>query len=222
MSAGRTPILPALCGGDGHDWANLMAGLDATMRLTSPTAMLLSWGLMLVAMMLPLLHRPLAGIGDRAAATQFVIAYAVVWMPAIAAIALASTVLALATRAHPIAGVLIAAGTAIAWQGSGTRAQCLRRCHDALPVGGYAAGASFALSCVGACWALMLLPNLAGPAHVAAMLAVTILLVHERGRAPVPGRRAMLIAFGIVLAGVGCGLSSIGGTDATVPIEAVR
>nr|WP_244655577.1 DUF2182 domain-containing protein [Sphingomonas sp. CFBP 13603] len=200
LLAGRMPILPALCGPTGHAWASVPSRVDGMMRLTPPTQWLLSWAIMLGAMMLPLLLRPLAAIGGRGAVAGFVIAYVALWMPAIAAVALASIVLALA---QPPAGALIASGIAVAWQGSAVKARCLRHCHRAPVAGGLVEGAAFAFACIGACWAAMLLPYLAGPAHLPAMIGVTALLIHDRRDAPGRQRDDRLLALGALLAGLG-------------------
>lgn len=203
LSAGRSPMLPAWCGPAGHVLAGVPERLDAMLRLTSPTHLLLSWAMMLCAMMVPLLRRPLAAIADRGAVAGFVAAYVALWMPAIAVIASASTALVLATQAQPLAGALVASGIAVAWQGGAVKAWCLARCHRAPATGGLAEGAAFALACIGACWAAMLLPYLAGSAHVPVMVAVTALLLHERSDPRRRRRDGCLLALGTLLAGLG-------------------
>lgn len=166
----------------------------------------LSWAVMLVAMMLPLLAAPVRHVRDRSfaqrrgfASALFLAGYAVAWTIAGAALlSLAGPVRGLESRSPlAVAGVL---GLLAAWQASPLKQACLNglHAHPELPAFGFAADAGalrFGLNhgawCVGSCWGLMLLPMiLAGP-HVAMMIAVSLWVWGEGIGRPAAPRWAM-------------------------------
>jgi predicted metal-binding membrane protein len=86
---------------------------------------------------------------------------------------------------------------AFAWQCSPVKQRCLNRCHAhgelaafgaAADVGVLRFGVTHGIWCVGACWALMLVPLLLPRGHVVAMVAATVLIVSERLEQPRPLR----------------------------------
>jgi predicted metal-binding membrane protein len=191
-------------------------------------AFLLSWQLMLTAMMLPS-SLPLIGLFARASAKQprpraamagFLGGYAVIWT-AFGALAFAFDVgVHAAVDASPWlqshewvlgAGVLVLAG---AFQFSSLKYACLDKCrHPAQFMlrfyergagGGFRLGARHGLFCLGCCWALMLVMFSVGVASLVAMAALTVLMVHEktqpRGRRVVPVAGATLIATALLIA----------------------
>jgi predicted metal-binding membrane protein len=193
----------ALGGGDfdpvvlcsaGGAWASLSVSLDLALLFESPSGLAADWALMIVAMMSPLVAAPLRHMRDRSfarrrtrAAFLFLVGYAAVWMSA----GLALLAIALAARAVAPAPSCLALATvgAIAWQVSPAKQWCLNRCHRRPHLSAFGAPADrdafvFGLingvACAGACWALMLLPLFAGPAHLAAMVAVTLFVYAER------------------------------------------
>jgi predicted metal-binding membrane protein len=177
--------------------------------LTSQAA---GWMLMLAAMMTPALIPPVRHIHLRSFSSRrsraialFVIAYAAIWIAAGAIlIGLSRALDLMAPQAQsqtqsylPAAAMML---VAFVWQCSPVKQRCLNRCHahTELPAFGAAAdlgalrfGASHGLWCVGACWALMLIPMLLPRGHVIAMAAATVLIVSERLEQPRPLRWRM-------------------------------
>ncbi len=181
--------VPRFCAAGAGVWPALSAGAELTLRLNPLPQFLGSSLLMLCAMMLPFAYRPLANAlaarPDRppaAAVPLFLIGFLALWLAAIVAIAALSVLL---RRAAGDAGLALLLGIGIAalWQTTGFKARCVARSLRASPrrLGGeLGQGAHSALACAGSCWALMLLPYLAGRAHLAAMTAVAALMLLER------------------------------------------
>jgi len=191
-------------------------------------AFLLSWQVMLAAMMLPS-SMPLMRLFAKASAQQpqpraamagFLGGYALVWT-AFGALAFAFDMGVHATvDASPWlqdhtwvlgAGVLAAAG---AFQFSSLKYACLDKCrHPAQfmlrfykrgPRGGLELGLRHGAFCLGCCWALMLVMFSVGVASVLAMALLTVVMVYEktqpRGRQVVPAAGAMLFAMALMTA----------------------
>ena len=124
----------------------------------------------------------------------FVAGYLAVWM--IAGAALQAVALAARWAAPaPLAYLGVAAAAAMVWQISPAKQWCLNRCHRQPHLSAFGAAADrdafdFGLtngaSCVGACWALMLLMLFAGQGHVLAMIALTLFVFAERLESPAP------------------------------------
>jgi len=172
-------------------------------------ALLGSWAVMVVAMMLPLVRRQARWLALRSlrshrqwAVAMFAGAYLVVWV-AFGAIAIA---LLEPVRGAPFA-VAVALAAAAVWQCAGPRRRLLRRCatQQAPAVRGARAvadwargGAQAGTRCVGTCWALMLPMTIAH--HPALMAGAAAVLVSERRRAANPetrgGRRAEALWIG--------------------------
>jgi predicted metal-binding membrane protein len=147
-------------------------------------------------MIAPLRHvraRSLARRRPRAMAL-FCAGYAAVWMSAgvvLAALALAARWAAPA----PLACVALVLAVALLWQASPAKQWCLNRCHRRPALAAFGAtadrdavrfGLAHGAACVGTCWALMLLPLVAGAGHLAAMAAVTLFVLAERLDHPAP------------------------------------
>jgi predicted metal-binding membrane protein len=146
---------------------------------------------MVLAMMAPLLTVPMTHLWIRSLARRrlravalFSLAYAAVWTAAMTLLAIASAGLA----ALGI-GWFVALALAAFWQSTPARQGSLNRCHRLPRLGafGWAAdrdclayGFTSGLWCVGACWALMLLPMFVERGHFLAMLAVMAFLLIER------------------------------------------
>lgn len=193
--------LPALCAA-GAAWAgSLVDTLRLALAFNSPARLAGEWALMIAAMMSPLMVAPLRHVRARSfawrrprAMLMFVAGYAAVWMSAgvvLAALALAAR----AAAPAPLACVALVATLALIWQVSPAKQWCLNRCHrrPALAAFGAAAnrdavrfGLANGAACVGTCWALMLLPLVAGAGHLATMAAVTLLVLAERLDPPAP------------------------------------
>ena len=155
----------------------------------------LSWTLMLIAMMPPLLVHPVrrvwsSGLRRRrgAAIALFVSGYALVWMPGGAILQHAAASL----DAHPpgigSSGAVLA--IAALWQALPIKGRFLALCHRAPTLRIFGAGAGVdqlrygltsGLGCFGACWGLMLLPLLTRW-HLLAMAGVAVFATLERHR----------------------------------------
>lgn len=194
----RDVTLPAFCSAS---WVPLTESFDLALLFNSPAQLASGWALMLAAMVPPLIIAPLRHVHDRSFARRrgrvmllFVAGYAAVWM--IAGVGLQG--MALATRwtvPAPLACLAFATAVALLWQVSPAKQWCLNRCHRRPPLAAFgtaadrdafAYGLSNGASCVGACWALMLLPLFVGQAHVLAMLAVALFTFAERLEDPAP------------------------------------
>ena len=194
----------------GHGGAGLSStGLDVPEAVhwsfTPPLGYVAGWGVMLAAMMAPLLipalrhayTRSLAGRRGRAVALVTV-AYAVTWTAGgVGLVTLASVIRTLTGPPH----TALAAGIAVAlmWQATPLKQRCLNRRarHPPLAAFGRAAdvdalrlGGSHALWCFGSCWALMLVPLLVPAWHLGLMVVVSLWVWSEQLERPaVPGWR---------------------------------
>ena len=198
--------IPAFCGA----WLSAAllrdgSGFDQWLLLNPPTLLSLAWLGMLLAMMPPLLRQPAAYLWQRSlsrrrwrAIAMFAAGYFAIWM--LAGAVLLALAFGLQTWA---AGRIVPLGIgalalALLWQAAPARQHALNRCHHQPRIAAFGwradrdvlrYAATHAGWCVAACWAWMLLPLLlAGAAHLAAMLVVTILLAFERTRPARPAR----------------------------------
>jgi predicted metal-binding membrane protein len=207
--------LPAFCSAGSS--LPLMTSFDLVLVFNSPMQLASGWALMLAAMMPPLIIMPLRHVRERSFARRraramslLVAGYAMIWM--IAGIVLQPVAL-VAEWAVPNwqARLAFATMAAMLWQVSPAKQWCLNRCHrrPQLAAFGTAAdrdafnfGFAHGASCVGACWALMLLPLFVRQGHVLAMFAVMLFAFAERLEcaAPLawrwrgPGRALRIIA----------------------------
>jgi predicted metal-binding membrane protein len=198
---GSDLTLPAFCSA-GTLWAApLSVSFDLAFVLNAPATLASGWALMVAAMMSPLVIAPLRHVRDRSFARRraramllFVAGYAAVWMAA----GMGLQAMALAARwavPAPLVCLGLAAATAMWWQVSPAKQWCLNRCHRRPQLAAFGAAADrdafdFGLtngaSCVGSCWALMLLTLLVGRGHVLGMIAVTLFVFAERLESPAP------------------------------------
>jgi predicted metal-binding membrane protein len=202
--AESVPSLPALCVSPATA-EGAIARLSAAFSATAPSIVLLASAVMLLAMMPPLLAPPLLHVWRRSLARRrvravalFVLGYAVVWLGAELVLVSGWLLLGGIAPATGPAPFAIAALVALAWQATPLKQISLNRCHGRPPLAAFGLraeadalryGASHGLWCVGACWALMLLPLAAsGPLHWTMMLGVMLISVVERVRAPQPAR----------------------------------
>jgi predicted metal-binding membrane protein len=198
---GSDLIMPAFCSAATPWPAPLSVSFDQALAFNSPAKLASSWALMIAAMMLPFVIAPLRHIRDRSFARRrtravllFVAGYMAVWM--IAGIGLQA--MALAARwavPTPLLCLGLAAVIAMGWQVSPAKQWCLNRCHRRPHLAAFGAaadrdafdfGLSNGASCVGACWALMLLTLLVEHGHLLAMAAVTLFVFAERLESPAP------------------------------------
>ena len=161
----------------------------------SPTQLASGWLLMLAAMTPPLIAAPLRHVRERSFAHRraramflFVIGYGAVWMIA----GMGLQVIALAAQlavSDALVCLVLAAAAATLWQVSPAKQWCLNRCHRRPHLAAFGPpadraafefGLSYGAACIGACWALMLLPLFVGQGHILAMLAVMLFAFAER------------------------------------------
>jgi len=182
--------VPEFCGASGP-WS-------ATLVLHQPA--ILPWLLMLLAMMPPLLARPMRHLWRRSlrrrrtrAIALFTAVYIAVWLLAGVVLLAAASGLRMVTGA----GVVPAIAIALLWQATPAKQACLNRCHGLPPLATFGLpadldclrfGAAFGLWCVGACWALMLVPLAVDTAHVALMAVAAAVMFAERLTPPRPAR----------------------------------
>jgi len=160
-----------------------------------PGLLALGWGLMVVAMMGPMMSGCIRHVVDRSLSRRratgvllFLAGYVGVWM-AVGALMLP---LALAIRLFAptsFVPVAVAGLLALVWQCSPQKQRCLNRGHSHPRLAAFGAAAyldtfRFGLThgvwCVGSCGALMFVTELLPVGHLAAMVAVTIWLVAEK------------------------------------------
>jgi predicted metal-binding membrane protein len=169
--------------------------MTLALAIDPPARIAAGWLLMTVAMMAPLTMAPLVHVRWRSFARRrgsstllFLAGYGFAWM--LAGVALETVALgvrvAAPDSAAPVAGGMLAA---LGWQVSPAKQVCLNRCcrRPALAAFGSVAirdAVSFGLAqgvwCVGGCWALMLIPLLAGQMQLPAMAVVAMLVFSER------------------------------------------
>jgi len=201
IACGQAPAMSALCVAAGSWYERGPRAVEAALFLASPAQIGAAWLLMLVAMMTPLVADPLQHLWCRKPAiVVFLACYFGIWLsmaPILIGIALLLDV------ADGLAGMpagLSAAVLALAWQATPWKRACLDRCRrrpglDAVgDVSALRDGIAQGGWCVGACWALMLVPLAAGQAHLPAMALVSAIMIGERRRSPRPCGRAPLAA----------------------------
>jgi predicted metal-binding membrane protein len=184
-------------------------GLDASEAVywsfTPPWGSVTGWGLMLAAMMAPVLIPVLRHAFSRSlprrrgrAVALVTVAYAATWTAGgVGLVTLAGGVGALTGTPYPA----VAAGIAVAvlWQATPWKQRCLNRRarHPPLAAFGRAAdvdalrlGGTHAVWCFGSCWALMLVPLLVPEWHLGLMVVATLWVWSEQLERPaVPGWR---------------------------------
>lgn len=223
--------LPAAGGlADRGFWGALCGGAAQA----SPSLLFAMWALMSAAMMAPTMVPALrvyddlgaAGATDRRGFAALVAGFLGVWVVfamagAVAQATLAERGLVAADGASRslwlTAALLLGAGL---YQFSPLKAGCLRRCRHPLafflerwrpgPAAALEMGARLGATCLGCCWALMLLGFVGGTMNLAWMGAATLFMTLEK--LPGPGARltgpaglALLSAGGVTAAGA-CGL----------------
>jgi predicted metal-binding membrane protein len=188
-----------------HDSSNVMtalclsSGMSASAELIAvltlnPLWLVLSWLLMLLAMMSPLLAQPLLYLWQRSlrrrhwrALALFTLGYGTIWLAA----GIVLTMLAIGLSTSPLPGLALALLIALAWQVTPLKQASLNNCHRHPPLAAFGLradtdalhyGLTHGVWCVGACWALMLLPLMASQAHLAVMAIVMLVQLVERER----------------------------------------
>ncbi|HET9022324.1 MAG TPA: DUF2182 domain-containing protein [Ornithinibacter sp.] len=190
-----TTVLPSQV----HVHQLLGGGAPPEGSLVTLPGFLAAWGLMLTAMMAPLLVPALRHARDRSlrrrrwrAMCLTTVGYAASWAAAgILLLVLAAAPGALTERTG--ARFALGLAVALAWQVSPVKQRCLNRHHAHPPVAAFGweadrdalrLGGTHAASCLGSCWALMLLPLLAPTWHLGVMAVVTAWMWAERLEVP--------------------------------------
>ena len=192
--------LPAFCSAETSGAIPLSVSFDLALLLNPPAKLAAGWALMIIAMMSPLLIEPLRHVRKRSFAKRraqsmllFAAGYMTVWMTAGLALQPAALAAQWAEPA-PLMCLGCAAAIALLWQVSPAKQWCLDRCHrrphlaafGAAPRDVFGYGLMHGAACVGACWALMVLPLLLVQAHLLAMVSVTLFILAERLESPAP------------------------------------
>lgn len=180
------------------------ASVDLAAVLTVDPPVLLAPLAMLLAMMSPLMAEPLNDIWRRSirrrrhrAVALFVAGYLTIWLAASIPLGLLAGVLGVVARIGGPPALAVAAVLVFGWQAAPLRQHCLNLCHRRPRLAGFGLdadadalryGLTHGLWCIGACWALMLLPLSAGAWHLAAMAVVTVVILLARARPPRPPR----------------------------------
>ncbi len=161
----------------------------------------LSWSIMLVAMMLPVLIAPIRHVRDRSfshrrsrATALFVAGYAFMWLAA-GVVLVASAMGVRASVEYPLVLTIFSIILVLAWQFSPLKQHCLNQGHAHPQLAAFGAAADFdALKfgfvhgfwCVGSCWGLMLLPMLFSSGHLIVMTVVSLWIWGEHFDRPMP------------------------------------
>jgi|GEM_PF-328939 len=172
-----------------------MSGLDSSF--------LISWELMLISMMLPLLIAPVRHVRQSSltrrrvrAIALFVAAYTGIWTVVGIVLQFMAQLLHIVSPRLEV-WLLTTVSAALMWQLSPVKQLCLNRCHShpELAAFGLAAdidsicfGLTRGLWCVGSCWPLMLLCLLVPRGHLGVMALLTIWLASEQLDKPAPPR----------------------------------
>lgn len=202
-----TTAFPSGAGHDAHSHHSHQTESPApdTFAGTLPT-FLAGWPVMLTAMMAPLLIPALRHVYARSlprrrqrAVALLIAAYAATWTAGGLILYAVAVVLRETSRQ---ASVAVAIFAVLLWQVSPLKQRCLNRHHAHPPIAAFGRAADVdvlrfggvhALWCLGSCWALMLLPLLAGGGHLAVMAAVTLWVWAEAFATPAaPGWRLRL------------------------------
>jgi predicted metal-binding membrane protein len=190
-------LVPEICSAMVPSWPNVDSRtIEAVLLVNSPIGLALSWLVMLLAMMPLSLARPILHLWVRSLARRrtraiaaFLIAYFAVWMAAGPVLLAIAVVVRMAAKGSDVLAIALALVLALLWRLCPIRQICLNRCHGLprLSPFGLAAdrdcllfGVRTGAWCVGACWPLMVVPLVVDVMHLAAMLAVTLLLLNER------------------------------------------
>lgn len=173
------------------------------LAFASPASLVAGWALMVLAMMSPLIARPLLHVREQSLARRrrramllFAAGYGSVWLAAGLLLQPLAWLLPSLAPGAPSAGVAVAALIAVVWQMSPAKQACLNGCHrqPALAAFGLEAdldalrfGVGHALWCVAACAPLMLLAESAQAIGLwLAMPAAALFILAERFEWPAP------------------------------------
>jgi len=201
-------VMPAFCGtAAGQSDLHLWRAFPSALQFDTFGALVFHWLLMLLAMMPLLLSEPLSYLWRRSlsrrrfrAIAAFLAGYLTVWVLVGIPLTLAATAQGNAMSSSALRALLPIA-IALVWQLTPAKQICLNRCHrlPRLAAFGSAAdrdclgyGIVSAIWCVGACWALMLVPLAIDRWNLVVMAVVSVVLIAERQIMPRPARWGLL------------------------------
>lgn len=192
LFCGSGPARLILAGG----WAE---ALRIALEFNPPGRLMMNWGIMLLAMMPPLLAVPLMHVWRSSlprrrarALGWFLLGYGAAWMAAGPPLMLLALLLQLLVGTAAFAVLLLLAAV---WSASPWQRIALNRAHRLRRIGlfGLAAdrdclgfGAVHGGWCIASCWLWMTLPLTAGPWHLAAMVATGVAMLGQRLAPPAP------------------------------------
>jgi hypothetical protein len=172
-----------------------MDGMGGMGRISPPMA-----GLMVVAMMTPLVIPAVRHAAARSLRRRrrrvvalLVATHAGVWLAV--GIALQAAALWLLVMVGPVAAPVTGVAVALVWHMTPMAQRCTNRHHAHPPLAAFGAtadrellsfGSQHAAQCLGACWALMLLPTLFGPYQWVAMIPSALWVWAEAVETPSP------------------------------------
>lgn len=188
--------LSAICGRvDATDIPDLLA---AGLFVPSISTLAVGWTAMILAMMPLLLAGPAAHVRRCTlprrrfrAILIFGLSYGMCWIVAGGVLIPMALLLGLVLGLWTAASLTLA--TALCWSASPLAQGARNACHRRRRIGAFGPaadldcvrqGVTTGTACVGTCWPWMLLPALAGDAHLAAMAAVTVVVTTDRFAAP--------------------------------------
>lgn len=195
------PAMPDLCFSTPSVIGRVTTQIDAAFSGDGLISIVLSWLVMIVAMMPPLLSGPLLHIWRRSfsrrrprALAGFLLGYLSIWIVVGVVLVPFALVLSGLSLANGFWPVLPAILVAIFWQLTPYKQQSLNRCHERPPLAAFGTqadidvlrfGLARGISCAGSCWAFMLVILVsAGIAHWALMAAAMMIALLERNRGP--------------------------------------
>jgi predicted metal-binding membrane protein len=174
--------------------------IDMALVVNAPAGLLVGWLTMLAAMMPPLLARPTAHLWYRTLArrrlrgmTLLVSGYTAVWLAAGVILISIAVLLKTFLGSAPLGALPAAVAIALLWQATPVKQMSLNRCHYLPPLSAFGRAAdrdalAYGLIsggwCVGACWAVMLVPLVADEGHFVLMAVSAALIIGERQLPP--------------------------------------
>lgn len=184
-------VLPGFCGA--LTLGTVVALTEASLRATGLAGVGVSWAIMLVGMMPPLVSAPVNHVLESSlprrrmrAAALLLAAYGAIWLAA--GLVLLPLAIAVMLVLHGAASAITLA-VALVWSCSPLAQVARNRCHRLVRIGlrGWTAdrdclrqGWTVAPWCILSCWPWMLTAMVAGRWHLAAMSAVTLFLLMDR------------------------------------------
>ena len=207
IGSAQVLALPFLCSDAGQlvaTGARWSALLWIAFALNPPAQMAAGWLLMLLAMMPPLLAAPLMHVWRSSllrrrvrATALFASGYGAAWLAAGGLfVGSAIAIRVVAGSAAPVVGI----GLALVWSASPAHRGVLNRSHRLPRLGLFGwrgdrdcavFGMTHGLWCIASCWGWMLLPFLAGRAHLLAMVLAGAIMLASNAKARISRSESM-------------------------------